>query len=173
MTLFRRVPLHEKLARAGGLLRREGEDRRPPWDKAGIHGVSRPREWDEFAAVEAELAGDRAEFVVHGDEIVIEQGPDDVELLADGLSLEPPYRAEAVRQAEGVWAVAARRIEVVELPGVDGTELELTQRGEERTLAVDGQRRFGSIPALERPGDYVVRARRLDGDWWEVEGTVL
>lgn len=173
MTLFRREPLHEKLARAGGLLRREGEDRRAPWDKSGIHGVHRPREWDEVEAVDADLPGERAQFVVFGEEIVIEEGPDDVEPLADALSLEPPYRAEAVRRGEGVWAVAARRIEVATLPGVDGQELELTRHGDERSLVVDGERRFGSIPALERPGDYAVRARRLDGDWWEVEGTVL
>ncbi len=173
MSLFRREPLHTKLARAGGLLHREGEDRRPSWDKAGIHGVSRPREWDEVAAAHVDLPGDRAEFVVLPDAIVIEQGPDDVEPLANALSLEPPYRAEAARQAEGVWAVAARRIEVVELPGQAGDELELTQRGEERTLIVDGQRSFGSIPVLERPGDYAVRARRLDRARWEVERSVL
>ena len=164
MSLFRREPLHKKLARAGGLVQREGEDRRPPWDKAGVHGINRPREWDEVATAQVELPGERAEFVVLGDEIVIEQGPDDVEPLARALSLEPPYRAQAVRQAEGVWAVAARRIDVVALPGIDGDELELSQHGEERGLTVDGERRFGSIPALERPGDYVVRATRLDGD---------
>ncbi len=173
MSLFRREPLHAKLARAGGLLQREGEDRRPSWDKAGIHGVSRPREWDEVAAAHVDLPGDRAEFVVLPDAIVIEQGPDDVEPLVEALSLEPPYRAEAARQAEGVWAVAARRIEVVELSGQEGDELELTQRGEERTLVVDGQRSFGSIPVLEQPGDYAVRARRLDRVRWEVERSVL
>ena len=112
MSLFRREPLHAKLARTGGLLQREAEDMRPPWDKAGIHGGSRPREWDEVAAASVDVPGDRAEFVVLPDAIVIEQGPDNVELLADALSLQPPYRAEATRQAEGVWAVAARRIEV-------------------------------------------------------------
>ncbi len=173
MSLFRREPLHAKLARAGGLLQRETEDVRPPWDKAGIHGGSRPREWDEVATANVDLPGERAEFVVLPDEIVIEQGPDNVEPLADALSLEPPYRAEAMRQSEGVWAVAARRIEVVELPGQQGDELELTQRADERTLIVDGQRGFGSIPVLEQPGDYAVRARRLDSVRWEVERSVL
>ena len=173
MSLFRREPLHAKLARAGGLLQRDTEEVRPPWDKAGIHGVSRPREWDEVAAANVDLPGDRAEFVVLPDEIVIDEGPDNVEPLADALSLEPPYRAEAMRQSEGVWAVAARRIEVVELPEQQGDELELTQRGDERTLIVDGQRSFGSIPVLERQGDYAVRARRLDSIRWEVERSVL
>jgi hypothetical protein len=173
MSLFRREPLHAKLARAGGLLQRDTEDVRLPWDKAGVHGVSRPREWDEVTAANVELPGERAEFVVLPDEIVIERGPDNVEPLADALSLEAPYRAEAIRRSEGVWVVAARRIDVVDLPEQQGDELELTQRGGERTLVVDGQRGFGSIPALERPGDYAVRARRLDSIRWEVERSVL
>jgi hypothetical protein len=69
--------------------------------------------------------------------------------------------------------VAARRIDVVEIPGLDGSELELTRHGEERTLRVDGERRFGSIPALERQGDFTNRARRLNGDLWEIEASLL
>jgi hypothetical protein len=172
--IFRREPLHERLAREGGLTENAGEDTRAPWDKAGIHGVHRPREWDEVAAFDADLLGEHARFVVlDDDKILIEDGPDDVEPLIDPLSLDPPYRAEAVRRSEGVWAVAARRIEVVELPGVEGTELELTRRAGERTLVVDGERRFGSIPVLEREGDHTIRARRLDGDLWEIEASLL
>ena len=171
--IFRREPLHQRLAREGGLTENAGEDTRAPWDKAGIHGVHRPREWDEVATVETDVPGDRAMFVVLDDRIVIEEGPDDVESLADALSLDPPYRAEAVRRSEDVWAVAARSIEVVELPGVDGTELELTRRAGERTFVVDGERRFGSIPVLERDGDHTIRARRLDGDLWETEASLL
>ena len=171
--IFRREPLHQRLAREGGLTENAGEDTRAPWDKAGIHGVHRPREWDEVATVEADMAGDRATFVVLDDRIVIEDGPDDVESLADALSLDAPFRAEAVRRSEDVWAVAARSIEVVELPGVDGTELELTRRAGERTFVVDGERRFGSIPVLERDGDHTIRARRLDGDLWETEASLL
>jgi hypothetical protein len=171
---LRRESLHEKLAREGGLVESPpGEDQRAPWDKAGIHGVHRPREWDEVASVETDLAGDSAQFVVLDDSIVIEDGPDDVAPLADALSLEPPFRAEAVRRAEGVWAVAARKIVVVRLPLVDGQELEQTRRGGELTFVVDGERRFGSVPALERDGDYTVRARRLDGELWEVDASLL
>jgi hypothetical protein len=174
VTLFRRESLHQKLAREGGLVESPpGEDRRAPWDKAGIHGVHRPREWDEVATAETDLAGDSARFVVLADEIVIEEGPDDVSPLADAISLEPPFRAEAVRRAEGVWAVAARKIEVVRLPLQDGDELEQTRHGGELTFLVDGERRFGSIPALERDRDYTVRARRLEGDLWEVEASLL
>jgi hypothetical protein len=171
--IFRRKPLHQRLAEQGGLVERAGEDTRMPWDKAGIHGVHRPREWDEVTTVEADVPGERATFVVLEDEIVIEEGADDVEALAEAFSLDPPYRAEAVRRGEGVWAVAARRIEVVHLPGVDGSELELSRHGEERMLVVDGERSFGSIPALERNGSYAIRARRLAGDRWEAETSLL
>ena len=172
---FRRKPLHERLAEEGGLYQSEPqEDRRAPWDKAGIHGVHRPREWDEVTTVEADVDGERARFVVPDDKrIVVEEGPDDVEPLADAVSLRPPYRAEAVRRSEGVWAVAAKRIEVVRLPDVEGSELELSSHGGERTLVIDGERRFGSIPALERNGDFAVRARRLDGELWEAETSLL
>jgi hypothetical protein len=172
--LFRREPLHEKLAREGGLVGApQSEDRRAPWDKAGIHGVHRPREWDEVGTAESDIAGDTASFVVLEDAVVIEDGPDAAAKLADGISLAPPYRAEAVRRSEGIWAVAARRIEVVRLPGVEGDALEQTRHGGELTLLVDGERRFGTIPALERGTEYTVRAMRLDGDLWEVEASLL
>ena len=67
-----------------------------------------------------------------------------------------------MRRSETLWAVACRRIEVVELPGVDGEQIELSSHGDERTLRVDGEQVFGSIPALERP-DHVVRAHRIVG----------
>ena len=172
--IFRRRPLHERLARDAGLLDAPGdEDRRAPWDKAGIHGVHRPREWDDIATLAAELEGERAEFVVLDDEVIVEYGPRGIETFAGAISLDPPYRAEAVRREDGLWAVAARRIEVVSLPGVGGQELEQARHNGERTLTVDGSRSFGSIPLLEREGDYAVRARRLDGDLWEIETSLL
>jgi hypothetical protein len=174
VSFFRRESLHQKLARAGGLVESPpGEDTRAPWDKAGIHGVHRPREWDEVATVETDLEGDEATFVVLADEIVIESGPDDVSVLADAISLDAPFRADAVRRSPGVWAVAARRIEVVRLAGQDGDELEQTRHGGELTFLVDGDRRFGSVPALERNEDYTVRARRLVAELWEVEASLL
>jgi hypothetical protein len=185
--IFKRKPLHERLAEEGGLVESPGDDTpvqipRTLWDvvqgpgpnKASMHGVHRQREWDEVKTVQADVQGEAARFVVlPNDDIVIEDGPDDVEPLADALTLEPPYLVESVRRGEGVWAVAARRIELVELPGVDGSELQLTRHGEDRTLVVDGERRFGSIPALERPGNFTVSARRLDGDLWQIEASLL
>ena len=63
---------------------------------------------------------------------------------------------------------AARRIQIVRLKGVEGEEIELASHRGERTLTVDGEPQFGSIPALERD-EHVVRARRIAGDAWEVE----
>jgi hypothetical protein len=171
--LFRQEPLHERLAREGGLKEETSEDRRSPWDKPDIHGLHRPREWDVVVTADAALEGTTARFVVLGDEIVIDEGPDDVELLADAVPLDPPYRAEARRVDQGVWSVGARRVEVVELPGRSGHELQLVSRAGATELTVDGERAFGSIPPLERDGDYVVRATRLDGDRWEVEASLL
>ena len=170
--IFRRRTLNEQLLRKAGLFD-GGEDTRQPWDKAGIHGVHRPREWDDIATLAAELEGERAEFVVLDDEVIVEYGPRGIETIAGAISLDPPYRAEAVKREDGLWAVAARRSEGVSLPDVTGQELEQAHHDGDRTLVVDGQRRFGSIPALERQGDYAVRGRRLDGDRWEIEASLL
>jgi hypothetical protein len=169
LRLFRRGPIHKQLGRA----LEAHDDARAPWDNVGIHGLQRAREWDEVVAVEADLPGERASFVVEDDEIVIEDGPDDVAVLADAISIAPPFRVEAVKRGESVWAVAARRVEIVSLPGVEGDELELTQHGGARSLRIDGHTGFGSIPALEREGDFAVRGRRLDGDRWEIEASLL
>ena len=163
MTPFRRrEPLHVRLARDGGIPLGEPNGR-PAWDASGIHGLHRVREWDAVVTVSApEVEGE------------LEEGPELLTAFAEALEreLDPPYRAEAVRREDSLWAVAGRRIEVVELPGVTGTELELATHGGERTLLVDGERAFGSVPALERP-EHVVRARRIDGELWEVDEAAL
>jgi hypothetical protein len=167
----RREPLHVRLAREGGVSLGDRDATRPSWDTVGIHGLHRAREWDVVATADAPgLDGDRAAFVALEDgTIVVEDGPEGVDHLANAVeqALSAPYRAEAVRRDGDLWAVAARAIELVRLPGVLGEEIELAQRGEERSLVVDGLPSFGSIPALERR-DSVVRARRVDGDLWEL-----
>ena len=55
----------------------------------------------------------------------------------------------------------------MKLPGVEGNEIELSMHEGDHTLVVDGQPAFGSISDLERP-EHVARARRLDGETWEV-----
>jgi hypothetical protein len=180
MAFWRREPLHERLAREGGLTERPPHDPGPHWGEVGIHGMHRQREWDAVATVMApELAGAEARFVALPDGTLLAETDDlDVEPLADALeaSVQPPYRAEAVRRPDGLWAVAARRIEVVDVQEeVDGDELVLTRRGGERTLEVEGAQAFGGLPTLERliAGDGVISARRLDGSLWELELTLL
>jgi hypothetical protein len=172
VSLFRRrEPLHVRLARDGGLVLDDQPAVRSTWDTAGIHGLQRPREWDVVLTVQApEVEGDRARFVaLDGDTLVVEEGPDALAPLATAIEheLAVPYRAEAVRRDGGLWAVGARAVEVRELPGVAGDEIELALLDDVRTLVIDGRPAFGSIPALERTG-HVVRANRLDGDVWEV-----
>ncbi len=184
MPLFRRrEPLHERLAREGGLSAKPLPEPGPPgWMETGIHGVPRQREWDAVVPVEAEgVEGDQARFVALPDETLIVEEGTDVEPLADALDavVQPPYRAEAVRRGEAHWAVGVRRIEVVELEDdPEGDSVTLTSRDGERTLLVDGAPAFGSIPALEHVGaargeSYVVEAHRLSGSLWEVRVTPL
>ena len=128
------------------------------------------------------VRGDRVEFAALPDGTLVvdgEQGDANLGALAEALEtkLDPPYRAEGVRQNDDVWAVAGRRMEVLTL-AAEGEEIELTEHGGERALFVDGAKVFGRIPQLEavgrRLGDaYVVRARRIDGDLWEVQADPL
>lgn len=182
--LWREEPLHERLRREGGLEATPSEatpfDTKPRWGEVGIHGVHRQRVWDAVATLEArELGGDEARFVALADGTLIAETDDlDVEPLADALEgqLDAPYRAEAVRRGDGLWAVAGRRIVVVEVPEeVPGDHVTVTMRQGERTVEVDGERRFGALPTLEQlvGDDTVLVAHRLDEALWEVEVTAL
>ena len=183
MPLFRRSePLHERLAREGGLGTGGAEEPGPPgWMETGVHGVPRARRWDAVVTVEAEgVQGDEARFVALADDtLVIEEGGD-LEPLAAALDdvVQPPYRAEATRRSGAQWAVGLRRIQVIELSDdPEGDEVTLTVQGGERVLSIDGAQAFGTIPALEALGggrsSYVVQARRIDGASWEVEAMPL
>jgi hypothetical protein len=159
-------PLHERLAREGGLVERVP---RPSWDDlVGIHGLHRQREYDAVVAVEADAPGDEHEFVVLEDEVVVEEELP-AELL-EAFDLEPPYRVHAVRKSGRTWALAATAIQVERFEA-EGDVIDVAQHAGERTLVVDGQRAFGSVPALEDllgAEDAVVHAERIDGDLWEV-----
>jgi hypothetical protein len=182
VALFRRESLHERLAREGGLAGPEPTDTRPRWGETGIHGIHRPREWDSVSTATASgLEGDEAHFTVLPDGSLLVDEDEERELseLADAVDLPPPFRAEAVRRGDETWAVAARRIEVVELPDApEGDELVVSSSQGSRELLVDGLPGFGSVPTLERLGEaryasYVVRAERLDGDLFEVRVSPL
>lgn len=144
------------------MLREAGLDGPPaPLDpQAGLHPAQsawgaiagfgpRPAEWDAFVTAEAPaIGGDEVDFatIPEGDVIVdTEVGDADLSPLADAVEtqLRPPYRASARRQEGGLWAVAARRIEVRRLER-DGDEFE------------------------DVSGDTVTRGSRLDGDLWEI-----
>jgi hypothetical protein len=185
----RRESLHERLARQGGLLDEpapESIDTRPPTLETGIHGMQRPRTWDATLTADVEgVDADAMTFVALPDStLLIEDGPEDVrvEPLAQAVERElpPPYRARAVRQGESLWALQAKRIEVLSLPDApQGEVLDLTRTPDDGAdLRVDGERVFGSVPALEERGrsegsSYAVHAERLDGDLFEVRASAL
>ena len=196
MGLFRRrKTLHERLADAGGITDGLTEPEpglaadAPGWDgeqrgEPGIHGVPRARRWDTVASAEAPaLKGDTVHFVALADGtlVVDEDEPDGaLSSLAEAVeqAIPPPYRAEAVRKGPETWAVAASRIAVAQVPGLTGDQVELTSTREGRVLRIDGRTTMGSARELERLGEtegteYVVLAKRLDGDLWEVEATAL
>jgi hypothetical protein len=180
----RREPLHERLAREGGLVERPAAPPVPPWREAGVSGLHRPRTADLTVTADApDLEGNAVRWVVLPDRtILVEDGPDtSLEPLAAAVEaeLEPPYRARAARQTGTLWAVQASRIEVLSLPDAPaGDAVDVARRGDESTFAVEGRETFGSLPALEERGaregaDYAVHAERLDGDLWEVRAAAL
>jgi hypothetical protein len=154
--------------------------------KAGLPdgaGVG-PREWD--AAVNATapgLTGSRIEFtsLPDGDLLVDdEDGAGDLSPLADCVEqdVQPPYKALAVRQDGDLWAVAAKRIELVRIDFPHADSLELSRKDSWTELRVDGEPSDAQIPQLEGLGeaqgrDFFVKAERLDGDLWEVRVSAL
>ena len=189
MGFFRRErPIHQQLAREGALdyardladlsPREPIDPRHPFWQVVGIHGIPREREWDAVASAEAPgLPGDEVEFVVlpDGSLVVDEDVPDGtLAPLADALSLPAPYHAFGLRQDADVWSVAAKRVQVAEVPEhVEGDEIQLVVTDETRTLVVDDMPSSASIPSLEafaaeQFGSFVLRASRLDDLLWEV-----
>jgi hypothetical protein len=150
----------------------------------GVHGIQRAREWDATVTADApDIVGDTASFVTLPDgTLLVEDGPDNsLEPLATAVeqAVRAPYRARAARQGQSLWAIQARRIEVVELPdGPEGDAIDLTHTADGSTLAVDGARIFGSLPRLDELGarvgrEFTVHAERLEGDFWEVRATAL
>lgn len=186
--LRRDEPLHEKLAREGGLdFPRHTQDLAGPLDPdhplqqiAGIHGVPRPREWDAVASAEAPgVPGEELEFVVleDGTLVVDEDTPEGVlSPLADALeiTIEPPYHAYARRREQDVWAVAAFVVDVVEVPEeLSGDTVSISVQDGLREALVGGQPYGYRIQSLEQFAEadfeaYVLEGTRIDGELWEV-----
>jgi hypothetical protein len=125
-----------------------------PLGEVAVHGVPRARRWDVVATARAELPGHEVHFsaLPDGTLVVDEDVPDgSLTPLAEAIeaTLNPPYRAEAVRREDGVWAVGASRIRVREFPEAEDDELELVEDGS------------------------IVIGRRLDGDLFEIQVTPL
>jgi hypothetical protein len=191
---FRREePLHEKLAREGGLDFPRGVDEpdgppvidpdHPLWRIAGIHGIPRAREWDAvLTAIAPDLPGDETDFValpdgtLFTDEDLPAGALEPIAEAFDGL-IDLPYHAVALRQDDDVWSAGAMRVAVVEVPEeVDGDQVDLVVKDGERKVLVDEAESRTEIPSLEgfaaqQFGSFVLRASRLDETLWEV--TVL
>jgi hypothetical protein len=177
--------LHERLAREGGMTERPPQGApRPLWQEPGVTGLHRPREADAVVTAEApDVAGDAVLFVSLADgTLLVEEGADSpLDALAAAVEqeLRPPFRARAVRRGETLWAVEAKRIEVLSIPDAPaGDAIDVTHTADGTEVAVDGERIFGSIPVLEQRGqregrDYTVHAERLDDDVWEVRAAAL
>jgi hypothetical protein len=119
--LFRRKPLHQRLAEEGGLV---DPPERPLFTgvigEAGIHGVPRQRDYDAVVTTEApDVEGASARFVgLEDGSLLLEEGDGSLTPLADAIEQEVkrPYRATAVRRSDTQWAVAAHGLQVIELP---------------------------------------------------------
>jgi hypothetical protein len=142
---------------------------------AWMRGLARPEEWEVYTTAAAPgVAGDTVSFASLPDGTLIvdeEQGDADLSPFADAVEkqVQPPYRAVGHREEGALWSVAARRIDVRQLPLEDGDELELVVHEGERTLTVDGAPSDAALPELAEQGDYVVRGTRLDGGVWEIQ----
>ena len=186
--LRREEPLHEKLAREGGLdfprrLQEPGgalDPRHPFWQVAGIHGVARAREWDAVVATEApDLPGTEVEFVVleDGTLIVEDELPDEaLSPLADAVdaSLEAPYHVFAHRREGDVWVAAAILVDVAEVAEeIDADTVEIVARDGELMTVVGGDLTGQRIESLEAVAEedfdsYFLEATRIDDRLWEV-----
>jgi hypothetical protein len=145
----------------------------------GVSGVSRGRTWDAAASARApDLTGETVTFVAlpDGTLVVDVEVPDDsLAPVADAIEefLAPPYRAAAVRNEEDVWSAVAERIDLVELPGLEGNTVDLSVVAGIRELKVDDEptvRSVASLDALvEEQGDVAVHGERVDGDLFAVD----
>jgi len=194
--LFRKKEtLNEQMLREAGLDRVVFNTPQSPIDAGPLPGATGdigpsawapgPRDWDAVTSIEAPgIQGGHVDFTTlpNGDLILgSADGDGDLAPLADAIEehIAPPYRAIATRQDGDLWGVGAKRIEVelFQFPNADA--LELTHRDGVVELRVNGEPSDAAVPETvqslgERAGpDFCVEARRIDGDYWEVEVSQL
>jgi hypothetical protein len=145
------------------------------WLAAGITGLARGREWDAVVLAEAPgTAGEELEFVALSDGRLLGEGDSTPFAAALAGAIEPPYRAVAVRRHD-LWAVGARRIDVLELEqDTTGDEFELVRSADGESTRIDGIPSSTHLPELEalgraRSATFVVRAHRLVDALMEIE----
>jgi hypothetical protein len=159
----------------------------PGFGLPGLTGAERPRgPWDAIATARApELPVDRVTFVALADSTLVVDGdvPDgSLTPLAEAIEAElaPPYEAAAVRDEEGVWAVAAHSVLIAAAEAGGDETVELARVGDELTVKVDGV----DVPAGSAPrgllelldaddGDAALTAERLDETTWVAERWAL
>lgn len=167
-------------AQAGAFLAQPpGLDGDPGLGIAGVSGVARGRTWDAVSSAHCpDLTGEAVAFVVLGDGTILvdEDLPDDsLAPLADAIeeALPAPYRAAAVRSSGDIWSVVAERVEIVEIPALEGDLVDLNVVVGERELTVDAKHTIRPVPALdalvESYGDVALHAERVDGDLFAVD----
>jgi hypothetical protein len=143
-------------------------------------GIQRVSEWEAMASAEApELPGDELSFTGLRDGTLfvdLDLSDEALEPLIEAIEplIEAPYRAFARREEGDLWAVAAMRVDIVEVhENIPGDELDLAFQEGEPALIVDGQESGQRIATLEafaaaRFRKYVLHASRLDDLLWEV-----
>ncbi len=168
-------------ANAGGFLATPpGLDGDPGLGIAGISGVGQGRTWDAVASAKCrELLGlDEVTFVTLDDgTIVVDLDlPDDsLAPLAEALeeTIEPPYRAAAIRNEGDIWTAVAERVALVQLPEVEADVVDLSVVDGERELTVGEERTLRPLPELDslaaEYGDVSLHAERVDEDTFAVD----
>ena len=72
-----------------------------------------------------------------------------------------------------MWSVVAEKVEIVEIPGLDGDVVDLNVVDGDRDLTLDGERTMRQVPALdalaENHGDVALHAERIDDDLFAVD----
>jgi hypothetical protein len=147
--------------------------------------LRRLQEWRPLASANApELRGAEILFFALEDGSVIvdeQEGDAPLDPLLDALDsrIEPPYKAQAIHLGAAQWSIAARPIDVVELPDVKADELTVARYADE--VVVDDEpvadpapyRPLEKVAAGHGYADYVAELTRLEDPLFAVQLTPL